>query len=56
MFGASRMVGQGALREALFATDVGQIFVIGRRSLVDHHKRLTQLICGDFTQLPQVIR
>lgn len=55
IFGASGMVGQGALREALLATDVDQIFVIGRRPLVDHHERLTQFICEDFTQLPQVI-
>ncbi|EOW9353375.1 epimerase [Vibrio cholerae] len=55
IFGASGMVGQGALREALSAADVKQIFVIGRRQLTSTDKRLTQIICEDFTQLPQSI-
>lgn len=55
IFGASGMVGQGALREALIATDVDQVFVIGRKLLANRHERLTQVICEDFAFLPQAI-
>ncbi|AUG99964.1 epimerase [Prodigiosinella confusarubida] len=55
IFGANGMVGQGALREALSEADVEQIFVIGRRPLTSTDKRLTQIICEDFTLLPQLI-
>lgn len=55
IFGASGMVGQGALREALASTDVTNIFVIGRSALVVDDPRLTQLICDNFSELPQII-
>lgn len=55
IFGASGMVGQAALREALAADDVRHVYVIGRRLLPASDNKLTQVICEDFTHLPQVI-
>lgn len=43
IFGVREMVGQGALREVLFAIDV------------DHHERFTQLIYEDFTQFSMLV-
>ncbi len=47
LFGATGMVGQGALRECLLAPDVTRVQTVGRRSSGPPHTRLTQLLHED---------
>lgn len=55
IFGASGMVGQGVMHESLLASDVDNIFVVGRRLLPENNKRVTQIICEDFNNLPHTL-
>lgn len=43
IFGASGMVGQGALRECLRDPRVSEVLSIGRRPLAQSHAKLRQL-------------
>lgn len=45
IFGASGMVGQGALRECLRDPRVSEVLSIGRRPLAQSHAKLRQLSC-----------
>lgn len=47
IFGATGMVGQGVLREALLAGDVTQVLVIGRSSAGVQHPKLHELVHAD---------
>jgi uncharacterized protein YbjT (DUF2867 family) len=47
VFGATGMVGQGALREALLANDVTQVQAVGRTASGVRHPKLTQLVHAD---------
>lgn len=47
LFGASGMVGAGALREALNATDVASVLSVGRRSCGVEHPKLRELLLLD---------
>ena len=47
LFGASGMVGAGALREALNAPDVESVLSIGRRSCGVQHPKLRELLLAD---------
>jgi uncharacterized protein YbjT (DUF2867 family) len=47
VFGASGMVGAGALREALNAPEVGSVLSIGRRSCGVDHPKLRELLLPD---------
>jgi hypothetical protein len=48
IFGATGMVGEGVLHEALNDTAVESILVVGRRSCNVLHKKLTELLHTDF--------
>ncbi|WP_300757322.1 epimerase [Janthinobacterium sp.] len=47
IFGASGMVGQGVLREALLAPDVEQVLLVGRAAVDQRHPKLQQLVHAD---------
>lgn len=49
--GASGMVGEGVLHEALNAPDVEQVLVIGRRSCGTSHPKLNEILVSDFFEL-----
>lgn len=44
IFGATGMVGQGALRECLAASDVEQVLTVGRTPTGQRHPKLTELV------------
>jgi uncharacterized protein YbjT (DUF2867 family) len=48
LFGATGMVGEGVLHEALREPDVEAILVVGRRTCGIQHRKLTELIHDDF--------
>ncbi|MBI5477069.1 MAG: epimerase [Ignavibacteriales bacterium] len=48
IFGATGMVGEGVLHEALNDAAVDSILVVGRRSCNIQHKKLTELLHTDF--------
>ena len=47
LFGATGMVGAGALREVLAATDVEAVLSVGRRSCGVRHPKLRELLLSD---------
>jgi uncharacterized protein YbjT (DUF2867 family) len=47
LFGATGMVGQGALRECLLADDVARVQTIGRTATGQQHPKLRELVHGD---------
>ena len=49
IFGASGMVGQGVLREALAAPDVERVVSVVRKPAGMQHPKLEELVHGDFT-------
>lgn len=51
LFGASGMVGQGALRELLADDEVSAVLAIGRSATGRHHPKLRELIQEDVTEL-----
>ncbi len=52
--GATGLVGQGVLREALRAEYVQQVTVLGRHATGVQHAKLDELLCADFAQLDSV--
>jgi uncharacterized protein YbjT (DUF2867 family) len=54
IFGATGMVGQGALRESLLATDVEEVLVVGRRSTGVRHPKLREVTLTDFADLTPI--
>ena len=53
VFGASGMVGQGAVRESLLAPDVSEVIVVVRQALELTHPKLRQLVVDDLLDLSQ---
>lgn len=51
LFGASGMVGQGALRECLLAEDVEAVLSIGRTALGQQHAKLREIVQSDLMEL-----
>ncbi|GID95324.1 NAD-dependent epimerase/dehydratase family protein [Amorphoplanes digitatis] len=51
IFGATGMVGQGALRESLLADDVEQVLTVVRRPAGVRHPKLRELVWADFADL-----
>jgi uncharacterized protein YbjT (DUF2867 family) len=49
LFGATGMVGQGALRECLLDPDVESVLTVGRSATGQQHEKLTELVHQDFT-------
>jgi uncharacterized protein YbjT (DUF2867 family) len=54
LFGASGMVGQGALRECLLAPDVDSVLVIGRSPTGQTHEKLRELVHADFSDFSAI--
>jgi len=54
IFGATGMVGQGALRESLLAQDVDQVLSVGRRPTGVRHPKLTEITLHDFADLSPI--
>jgi len=52
--GATGLVGQGVLHEALLAQDIARITVLGRRTTGRTDPRLRELLVEDFTDLEKV--
>jgi uncharacterized protein YbjT (DUF2867 family) len=52
--GATGMVGEGVLLEALATADVERVLVVARRSTGRAHPKLTELIVADFMKLDDV--
>ena len=48
VFGATGMVGEGVLHEALSHPSVESVLVIGRRSCDVEHQKLKELLHNDF--------
>ena len=48
VFGATGMVGEGVLHEALNHPDVESVIVIGRKSCDVKHQKLKELVHADF--------
>lgn len=53
IFGASGMVGQGAVRESLLAPDVTEVIVVVRKELDLSHPKLRQIVSDDLLDLNQ---
>jgi len=51
LFGATGMVGEGVLHEALGDPAVGSILVLGRRPCQVRHHKVTEILHGDFFDL-----
>jgi uncharacterized protein YbjT (DUF2867 family) len=56
VFGASGMVGQGALRECLLAPDVERLLSVGRSATGQTHDKLRELVHADFGDFSAVER
>jgi uncharacterized protein YbjT (DUF2867 family) len=54
LFGATGMVGKGALREALVDPDVESVLCVGRRASGEQHAKLRDLILPDLFDLSAV--
>lgn len=54
IFGATGMVGQGALRESLLAADVEQVLAVGRRPTGVKHPKLREVTLADFADLTPI--
>jgi uncharacterized protein YbjT (DUF2867 family) len=48
LFGATGMVGQGALRECLLDPEVEKVLAVGRRATGQHHDKLREIVHNDF--------
>lgn len=54
IFGATGMVGQGALRESLLAEDVEQVLTVVRKPTGVRHPKLREIILADFADLTPI--
>jgi len=54
IFGATGMVGQGALRESLLAPDVEHVLAVVRRPTGIRHPKLHEVTLADFTDLAPI--
>ncbi len=54
LFGATGMVGQGALLECLDSPAVDRVLAIGRRPTGRQHRKLTELLHRDFTDFTPI--
>lgn len=54
VFGATGMVGQGVLREALLADDVTEVVTIGRTATAQQHPKLRELVHRDLADLSAI--
>src|SRR5580692_9439822 len=54
LFGATGMVGQGALRECLKDPDVERVLSVGRSSMGQEHPKLTELVRKDLSNFAEV--
>ena len=55
VFGATGMVGQGALRECLLDPGVEAVLTVGRSATGQTHPKLRELVCPDLTDYSGVL-
>ena len=55
LFGATGMVGEGVLHEALLDPSVESILVVGRRACDVRHAKLTEVLHGDFFDYTSIL-
>ena len=56
LFGATGMVGQGALRECLLDPEVDAVLVVTRSAIPQQHQKLRQIVHSDFTNFTAIER
>jgi uncharacterized protein YbjT (DUF2867 family) len=54
LFGATGMVGRGALRESLLDPGVARVTTVGRRPTGEHHEKLREVVVPDVADLSAV--
>jgi uncharacterized protein YbjT (DUF2867 family) len=54
LFGATGMVGQGALRECLLDPGVTHVAMVGRRATGEHHEKLREIVVPEVAELSAV--
>jgi uncharacterized protein YbjT (DUF2867 family) len=54
LFGATGMVGQGALRECLLDPDVARVLTVGRRATGQQHEKLREVVVTDMYDLSPI--
>ena len=54
LFGATGMVGQGALRECLFSSDVSNVLTVGRSLTGQQHAKLREITQKDLSNLAAI--
>lgn len=54
LFGATGMIGQGALREALADDAIGEVLSVGRQPTARSHPKLCELLHRDFEDLSAI--
>jgi len=54
IFGATGMVGQGALRECLLDPDVERVLTVGRSATGQHSDKLREIVHKDFTNFSDI--
>jgi hypothetical protein len=54
LFGATGMVGQGALRECLLDPDVTEVLVVGRSPLGRQHAKIREIVHKDLYDLAPI--
>jgi uncharacterized protein YbjT (DUF2867 family) len=54
LFGATGMVGQGALRECLLDPGVTRVTTVGRRATGEHHEKLREVVVPEVADLSAV--
>ncbi len=54
LFGATGMVGQGALRECLLDPDVHAVLAVGRSATGQSHEKLREIVHGDLLDLSPI--
>jgi uncharacterized protein YbjT (DUF2867 family) len=56
LFGATGMVGQGALRECLLEPGVEKVLAVGRRATGQSHEKLSEIVHRDFLDFSTIER
>jgi len=54
LFGATGMVGQGALRECLLDPDVEEVLAVGRTPLGRKHAKIREIVHSDLYDLSPI--
>lgn len=56
IFGATGMVGQGALRECLLDAEVKRVASVGRRAIAQQHPKLTEVVLANLYDADAIVK